>query len=103
MTSVDYRYSGYFNNLGPDAVQVGTVNGETGLAAIAPGQLKPGSGGVVFFSDHSPGGDNRTVMLNSIAFVASDAVIPEPSTLVLLFSLALAGAAVGYRRKRKTA
>ena len=103
VTSVDYWFSAYFNNLGPDAVQVGTVDGRPGLAAIAPGQLEPGSGGVVFFSDHSPGRNNSTVMLNSIAFVISDAVIPEPSTLVLLFSLALAGAGVGYQRKRKTA
>ena len=103
VTSLSYWFSGYFNNLGPDAVQVGTVNGRPGLAAIAPGLLEPGSGGVVFFSDHAPGRNNSTVMLNSIAFATSNALIPEPSTLVLLLSLALAGAGVGYLRKHKTA
>ncbi len=103
LTEVAFWYPGYFNDLGPDAVEVGTVIGQPGLAAIAPGQLGPGSGGVVFFSDHAPGRNNSTVMLNSIAFVAPNALIPEPSTLVLLFSLALAGAGVGYRRRRKTA
>jgi hypothetical protein len=70
-----YAAPGWFDNLGPNAVSLGLVQGGlSGIAAINPGALSPSSGGVVFFSDAAPFAfafsklDNAILVLNAVAF-----------------------------------
>jgi hypothetical protein len=53
VTTFTTSYGGIFDDLGPKAVALANydVNGLPALAAIAPGALGPGSGGVVFIGD----------------------------------------------------
>jgi len=80
-------FPGWFSSLGASAVEVGRLDQSSlpSLAAIAPGVLSPGSAGAVFFSDTLHINDDFTgdvvkLVDNAIAF----AVVPEPSTMMLL-------------------
>jgi hypothetical protein len=110
VTAFTTNYGGWFDNLGANAVALARydANSEPALAAIAPGALGLGSGGVVFIPDadslvdSADGGlfgapDNEKLYLNSIAFV-----IPEPSTTALLFATALIAARPMCGRRRES-
>ncbi|MCX7417982.1 MAG: hypothetical protein NT013_00385 [Planctomycetia bacterium] len=77
VNSFGLSYPGWFNNLGPYATTLGTLNanGQSALAVINPGAINAGSGGVVLISDGngtSGAPQVRTLILNSLSFVASD-------------------------------
>jgi len=91
VTSFATSFGGWFDNLGPNAVALShyDANGQPAIAAIAPGALGPGSGGVVFIGDADSlvdsgnGGlfgtaDNRTLFLSAVSYA-----IPEASTMTL--------------------
>jgi len=103
------NFGGWFENLGPNGTALAQydANGQTAIAAIAPGALGPGSGGVVFIGDadalvdSADGGlfgiaDNATLLRNAVAYSIP---IPEPSTIPLLFA---AAATLSPRRRRWT-
>ena len=105
VTSFTTSFGGYFDNLGPNAITLANydANGQPGIAAIAPGALAPGSGGVVFIGDadalvdSAAGGlfhttDNEKLFLNAVKYV------PEPSTGSFL---ALSALALGHRRRQR--
>jgi hypothetical protein len=102
VTTYITSFGGYFDALGPNtlALAVYDGNGQTAVAAILPGALGAGSGGVVFFADadslvdtavggHFHSGDNETLFLNALA-------LPEPSATALFSCAALL---VGFRRR----
>jgi hypothetical protein len=106
VTSIATNFGGWFENLGPNGTALAQydANGQPAIAAIAPGALGPGSGGVVFIGDadalvdSGDGGlfgiaDNATFFRNAVAYSIP---IPEPSTSLLIFS----GAALCARRRR---
>lgn len=96
VTSFATNFGGWVENLGPStALAQYDANGQPAIAAIAPGALAPGSGGVVLIGDadslvdSADGGlfgmaDNQKLLLNSVSFV-----IPEASTISLLVWAAL--------------
>ena len=103
VTTFATSYGGWFDDLGPNATALANydANGLPAVAAIPPGALGPGSGGVVFFGDadslvdSAAGGlfhssDNEKLFLNAVAFV------PEPSTFSLL---ACTGLVLAARRR----
>jgi len=103
VTTFATSVGGWFDNLGPNATALATydVNGQPPLAAIAPGVLGPGSGGVVFIADAdslvdtAAGGffhaaDNEKLFLNAVAYV------PEPCGVSLLPCVAVV---IGLRRR----
>jgi len=105
VTTFTTSYGGIFDDLGPNALALANydVNGQAALAAIAPGVLGAGSGGVVFIADAdalvdtAAGGqfhdtDNEKFILNAVRYV------PEPSTGSLLACFAL----VMLRRRRRS-
>jgi|SRR5579871_448334 len=109
VTQFATNFPGYFNNTGGGTV-LADLNGnpaEPAIVRFAPGQLGPGSGAVVFFSDSDAmvAGDSLTttnlnLILNAFAMaqtadptIPADAALPEPSTLSLV-GLALGGLAV---------
>ena len=109
VTTFATNFGGWVENLGPNATAVAgyDFNAEPAIAAIAPGALAPGSGGVVSIGDadslvdSADGGlfgsaDNQTLLLNSVAFA-----IPEPSTVSLLVSLSVLCTG-SLRRRRKS-
>ena len=97
---------GWFDDLGPDAIELAHIGPPAdlpGIAVIEPGVLAPGSGPVVFFSDTAlfysnfQSDDNEPLVLNSIAYAAG---IPEPGTAILLtLAMLLTAGAVRARRK----
>lgn len=113
VTQFATNFPGYFSNTGGGTV-LADLNGnpaEPAIVRFAPGQLGPGSGAVVFFSDSDAmvAGDSLTstnlnLILNAFAMtetadplVPADSAVPEPSTLPLV-GLALGGLAVIRRR-----
>jgi hypothetical protein len=107
VSSIGTNYPGWLNNLGSNAQSLATLNynGETMLAAINPGVLGPGSGGVVIYSDSIlingtiNTWDDQTLANNTIAFVMSQSV-PEPSSLVLGIIASVACGSLYWRRCR---
>lgn len=96
VTNFATNFGGWFESLGANgtALALYDPNGQAAIAAIAPGALAQGSGGVVLIGDADPfvdsadGGlfgtaDNQTFFLNSVAYV------PEASTISLLFAAGL--------------
>ena len=91
VSSYNTNFPGWFNNLGPDASSLATLNanGQPALAFIPPQTLSATSGGVVLFSDGNTaidpagagvfGNAERVLILNAIA-----ATVPEPPAFVLL-------------------
>ena len=105
VTSLFTNFGGWFESLGPYATPLAQydANGELALAAIAPGTLAAGSGGVVLFGDADPlvdtadGGlfgiaDNRTFFLNAVTYA------PEPSAISALVAGAVCAASVRRRK-----
>ena len=96
VTNFATNFGGWLENLGPStALAQYDANGQPAIAAIAPGALVQGSGGVVFIGDadslvdSADGGlfgtaDNEKLLLNSVSFA-----IPEASTISLLVWAAL--------------
>jgi len=87
VSSTTMNYPGFFDNLGPDAASLATLNAnsEPAVAVIDWGKFSPTSGGIVFFSDSGmiqnsvlDRTDNKTLILNAIDFAATD-VSPSPT------------------------
>ncbi len=105
VNSFTTNFPGFFDNLGSDALSLGTLNINNGdaLAVIGSGVLSPTSGSVVFFSDNNIAADgilgqtdNRALVLNAIDFAGPQAV-PEPPILLLFSVGILAGLAARMR------
>ena len=102
VTGYTTNFPGWFDILGPTAIGLANLasNNQVVLAAINPGTLMAGSGGVVFLGDANAVTDQFSnpsdvrLINNAIAFVGpSLSAVPEPSSLVL-GSLALVSVAV---------
>jgi hypothetical protein len=107
VTSYSTNFPGWFNNLGPDASTLATLNANSqpALAFIPPRTLSATSGGVVLFSDGNTaidpagagvfGSAEQVLILNAIA-----ATVPEPSALLLIGTYLAAFLVVRRRRQQ---
>jgi len=110
VSSFSTGWPGWFDNLGPYAQSLATLNSNNGtaLAVIGHGALAPTSGGVVLFSDVNfvankaaygsvYGSKSETLVLNALHFAS----VPEPSTFLVWSLLATLGITVGRRPRHK--
>jgi len=83
ISSFTLQYPGWFNNLGPYATSLATLddNGESALAVINQKVITPTSGVCVFFSDsnflanQNINEERKKLVLNSIAFMQSSLLV----------------------------